>query len=387
MDKNLPSDHFEVTVPKIEHQQSVLLIYRLLVGLVAAGFVWFIWPYVSNVLLIIVFAFLFTTVLLSSVDGLERKIHSRGISVLLITVTVLAGIGIFIGSFISQLSSQAADFSSRVDPTTLTAEFKSLGERFMAALPGFASNMVSSGGDFASTLSSFVNSVVENLAALAGAVTSFMLNAAMILIFTIILLAEYHSFRKTLVGYISNKYFEVALKLIFNIEKSVSSYLRGQFLSAASVAAMSVIGLLILNLTGANLTLIVFIGIIAGLANLIPLVGPFVGMVPAILIAFMNNLGSEVSVAHMLFGVVPSPFYIFDIILMFIVVQQIEGNLITPTLVGKSVGLHPMLVMIALIIGGTILGPLGMLFSVPATGVLKVIGQEIAFVRKNAHLL
>ena len=67
---------------------------------------------------------------------------------------------------------------------------------------------------------------------------------------------------------------------------------------------------------------------------------------------------------------------------MFLVVQQIEGNLITPALVGKSVGLHPMLVMIALLIGGTILGPLGMLFAVPATGVLKVIFKEIAFVKK-----
>ena len=247
--------------------------------------------------------------------------------------------------------------------------------------------MIPTGGDFASTLTGFVEAVVNNLASLAGAVGNFVLNAAMILIFTIILLAEYHGFRKSLVGYISNKYFEIGLRLIFNIEKSVSSYLRGQFLSAASVALMSVIGLGILNLSGANLTLIVFIGIIAGLANLIPLVGPFVGMVPAILIAFMNNIGNEVALSHLLFGAVPSPFFILDIIVMFIIVQQIEGNLITPTLVGKSVGLHPMIVMIALIIGGTILGPLGMLFAVPATGVLKVIGQEVAFVRRNAHLL
>ena len=363
------------------------LIYRLLLGVVGTTFIWFIWPFVSNVILMLVFAFLFTTVLLSSVDNLERKIHSRGVSVLFITEGVLAGIGIFIGSFISQLSAQAAEFSSRVDPATLTSEFKGLGERFMDSIPGFASGMVSSGGDFASTLTKFINSVVENLASLASAIGSFLLNVAMILIFTIILLAEYHGFRKTLVGYVSNKYFEVGLRLIFNIEKSVSSYLRGQFLSAASVALMSVIGLIILNLSGANLTLIIFIGIIAGLANLIPLIGPFVGMIPAIMIAFMNNLGNEEALAHMLFGVLPSPFFIFDIILMFILVQQIEGNLITPTLVGKSVGLHPMLVMIALIIGGTILGPLGMLFAVPATGVLKVIFQEIAFVRRNAHLL
>jgi predicted PurR-regulated permease PerM len=150
---------------------------------------------------------------------------------------------------------------------------------------------------------------------------------------------------------------------------------------------MSITGLLLLNLSGANLTLTIFIGIIAGLANLIPLIGPFVGMIPAILIAFMNNIGSEVAMAHTLFGVVPSPFFLLDIILMFLIVQQIEGNLITPALVGKSVGLHPIVVMIALLIGGTLLGPLGMLFAVPATAVLKVILTEIAFVRKNAHLL
>ncbi len=150
---------------------------------------------------------------------------------------------------------------------------------------------------------------------------------------------------------------------------------------------MSLAGLLLLNFFGANLTLTIFIGIIAGLANLIPLIGPFVGMIPAILIAFMNNIGNDVAMAHLLFGVIPSPFFLFDIILMFLIVQQIEGNLITPALVGKSVGLHPMIVMIALLIGGTILGPLGMLFAVPATGVLKVILKEIAFVRQNAHLL
>ena len=125
--------------------------------------------------------------------------------------------------------------------------------------------------------------------------------------------------------FISNKYFEVGLTLIHNIERSVASYLRGQFLAAASVAVMSFLGLTLLNFFGANLTLTVFIGIIAGLANLIPLVGPFVGMVPAIMIAFMNNLGNDAALAHQLFGVVPSPFYVLDIVLMFIIVQQIEG--------------------------------------------------------------
>ena len=109
--------------------------------------------------------------------------------------------------------------------------------------------------------------------------------------------------------------------------------------------------------------------------------------IPAILIALMNNLGNDAAMAHQLFGVVPSPFFIMDIVFMFIVVQQIDNNFITPILVGESVGLHPMAVMIVLFIGGTMMGPLGMLFAIPAAGVLKVIISEMIFISKNSHLL
>ena len=116
-------------------------------------------------------------------------------------------------------------------------------------------------------------------------------------------------------------------------------------------------------------------------------VGPFIGMIPAILIALMNNIGSEVALNHQVFGTIPSPFYILDIIIMFIVVQQIDNNFITPLVVGESVGLHPMAVMLVLLIGGTLIGPLGMLFAIPVAGVLKVVITEIIFITKNSHLL
>jgi predicted PurR-regulated permease PerM len=127
--------------------------------------------------------------------------------------------------------------------------------------------------------------------------------------------------------------------------------------------------------------------VIAGLANLIPMVGPFVGMVPAILIALMNNLGNEAAMNHQLFNIVPSPLYILDIIIMFIIVQQIDNNFITPILVGESVGIHPMAVMLVLLLGGTLIGPLGMLFAIPVAGIVKVISTELIFISKNSHLL
>ena len=180
------------------------LIYRIIIGLIAVWFLSIIWPYISQVVLMVVFAFLFTTVLLASVDALERKIYNRGLSVLAVVVVILGGIGTFVGSFISQMSQQAVEFSSRIDKDTLTQEFKALGEKFTSAMPDFLQNMQSSDTDMAGKLSEGINIVVGSLASMAGAIGNFMFIAVMVFIFTIILLAEYHGFRKSLVNAIPN---------------------------------------------------------------------------------------------------------------------------------------------------------------------------------------
>ena len=87
--------------------------------------------------------------------------------------------------------------------------------------------------------------------------------------------------------------------LLFILPLQISKYLRGQILAASSVAILSILGLFILNQLGANITLAVFIGIIAGLANLIPMVGPFIGMVPAILIALFISWLQTKKIAKM----------------------------------------------------------------------------------------
>jgi len=367
--------------------------YRLAVGLLLLYGLTIIWPYISSVVIMLVFAFLFTTVLLPSVDLLERKLGKRVFGVLIITVAVTGGIGLFIGSFISQFAGQAKTFIEQVSQYNIEEGVKSMVANFFDILPDWLTDMLPQGDELTKLLTGYatgyasnVTTYFQDLIFMAGSIASGFFTGLLVLIFTIIVMQNYHNFKRSMVHFIPNKYFEVGLRLTFNIERQVSNYLRGQFMAAASVAVMSIIGLLILNALGANMTLVIFIGIIAGLANLIPLVGPFVGMIPAILIAIMNNLGNEAAIAHKLI-VIPSPFYILDIILMFIIVQQLDNNIVTPKLVGESVGLHPLMVMIALLIGGTLLGPLGMLLAVPAAGIIKVIAQEVSFVSRNAHLL
>ena len=150
----------------------------------------------------------------------------------------------------------------------------SLSEKARGSLPDFLNNLIPK------VKTSFLwqktlISIFQNILSLLSSAGGFIFISFIVLIFTIILLIEYHDFKRTLVKFLPNKYLEVGLRTIFNIEQQISKYLRGQILAASSVAVLSILGLFILNQFNANITLIFFIGIIAGLANLIPMVGPF----------------------------------------------------------------------------------------------------------------
>ncbi len=362
-------------------------IYRLLlfvlIGIVSLE----ILPLILPIIAMLIFAFLFTTIFLQPTDYLERHIKSRALGVILILVSTIVLTITFLGTFISNLGFQIKTFTKKIQKEEFSSNVESLFASMKNNLPDFLSNLIPESEKLISIAKSSMINIFQNILSLLSSAGNLLFITIMILIFTIILLVEYHDFKRSLVWFLPNKYLEVGLRVIYNIEQQISKYLRGQILAASSVAILSIIGLFTLNQLGANVTLVVFIGIIAGLANLIPMVGPFIGMIPAIMIALMNNVGSEIALNHQILGVLPSPFYILDIILMFIIVQQIDNNFITPIVVGDSVGLHPMVVMLVLLLGGTLLGPLGMLFAIPAAGVIKVIINEMIFLNKNSHLL
>ena len=367
--------------------QSIDKIYTLVLIIISVWVLFFIWPYISSMVMILVFAFLFTTILLPAVDVLERKIKSRLFSTFIIMSGILILLSGFLSGFASGLFQQSSEFYYRLTQENYVNELNDLYQRTISFMPGVSNIDDFENPQLAEKIQVLFSGFMQQILSATKSGINFIFLTAMTLVFTFILLNEYHHFRRVLVSMIPNKYFEVGLRIIHNIESQISKYLAGQFLAASSVAVLSFLGLLILNLYGANITLIVFISIIAGLSNLIPMVGPLVGMVPAVLISVMNNLGSEVALSHLIFNTIPSPFFIFDIIIMFIIVQQIDNNLITPILVGESVGLHPMLVMMSLFIGGIVLGPLGMLFAIPAAGIMKVIAREVVFLVRYAHLL
>lgn len=139
--------------------------------------------------------------------------------------------------------------------------------------------------------------------------------------------------------------------LLAEINSIVASFIRGQLLDALLVGILSSIGLSIIKLDFA-----VLIGMTAGISNIIPYFGPVIGSIPAVIVGLLSG----------------NPIKALLAVVVLVVVQQIDSALISPKVVGNSVGLHPVFVMLSIIIGGAYFGLWGMLIAVPATAIIKM---------------
>lgn len=204
-------------------------------------------------------------------------------------------------------------------------------------------------------ISNYVNWSFGNVFEFLKGFSSSIINGFLGFIISFYLLKDYEFFKKV--------YMKIML-LIFNIDKIkvindnakeidnvISKFIRGQLLDGLIVGLLSSVGLIIIGMDFAFL-----IGFTAGMANIIPYIGPVVGCIPAIIVGLLS----------------PNPIIALWAVVVFIVVQQIDGMIISPKIVGDSTGLHPVFVIMAIAIGGSLGGILGMFLSVPILGVIKL---------------
>lgn len=206
----------------------------------------------------------------------------------------------------------------------------------------------------------------ESLFSIAIDLASVLSTAIVVPFAVFFLLKDGRRMRKKLVAIIPNKYFEMSLNLLHKIDLQLGGYLRGQFLDAIIIGLLSIIALWVLGVK-----YFVLIGVFAGLANMIPYVGPFSGMVIASSVVMLNNgSGQDVLWVLVAFGII----------------QLIDNIVVQPLVLGRSVNLHPLVIIFAIITGAEFFGVIGMLIAVPATGIIKVLISEIYLSLKHYNL-
>jgi predicted PurR-regulated permease PerM len=139
--------------------------------------------------------------------------------------------------------------------------------------------------------------------------------------------------------------------LLEDIDQVIGEFIRGQLIVCTVIAVLTSIALYLMGVQFA-----IILGMIAGIVDVIPYFGPFIGMLPCIAVALLQ-----------------SPKLALYTALAFIAIQQVESNIISPKIVGDRVGLHPVVIIFALLAGERLLGFIGLVLAVPAAAIIKVI--------------
>lgn len=139
-------------------------------------------------------------------------------------------------------------------------------------------------------------------------------------------------------------------RILSDMDVKLSSYIQGQILVSLCVGILMYAGFLIV---GIEYSLI--LALIAMFTNVIPFVGPWIGTVPALIVAIIH-----------------SPLMVAKVLIVIVVVQQFESNFISPQIMGKKLAVHPLTIILLLIVAGRFAGIVGMLLAVPTYAVCKV---------------
>lgn len=198
-----------------------------------------------------------------------------------------------------------------------------------------------------------ITNLIQSVFAIAGTVVEFFV----VPIITFYFMKDGGHMVKLFVDIFPESYRSHLAELFKEIQHVLSRYIRGQILMSCIIATLTFLGMWAMGVPYPMV-----IGLLAAITEWIPIVGPIVGAVPAIL------LSATVSLA------LP-----FKVIVFYIVIQQIDSHLIMPQVMGAVISLHPVVIVIALLIGGTLFGVAGMILTVPVTAVLQILCKHLWF--------
>ncbi len=195
---------------------------------------------------------------------------------------------------------------------------------------------------------SFSQTIIVYLSNIVSSITFGIVIIPLILFY---LLRDMLMFKENLYTFVSKEKKKEFKEILEEIDRIISGFIRGRIIVCFIVGTLIGIGLYFLNLKFA-----LIIGIVSGIFNFVPYLGPIVGVILALIFALGN------------------PWWVLlMIIVLFVLVNQIEAIFLNPNILGKELGLHPLTVILSMLICGLLLGILGLLVAVPLTAILKVL--------------
>ena len=227
-------------------------------------------------------------------------------------------------------------------------------------VPTIKQNIINAWDDIAKIATQFTTVALNGIMATTVTATNLIINTALGMVFAIYMLINKEKLclqaKKVVFAFINKKYADRIIEIARLSNGVMGKFLAGQGIEALILGILCFIIMVILGMPYPLL-----ISTIIGITNVLPVAGPFIGAIPATFIILMIDFKQAVW------------FVIFIIVL-----QQIESQLIYPRVVGTSIGISSLWVLLAILIGGSIAGPIGMLVGVPLMAIVyKIVSDEV----------
>ena len=314
----------------------------------------FIFLYVlKDVIIIFLFAIIIASAISPFANWLDSKGFPRLLGVLILYlllfglfVLILSLIVPYVADEISQLSTTLPKIVERVSTSLENVQKES--PQYL----DFISELQNILDSFSIYLQQSSQSVISIVINVFGGVMSFIA----IVVISFYLSVMKRGIENFIESVVPAKQEAYVMDLWKRAELKVGRWLQGQLLLCLIIGLTTYIGL---SLMGIRFALI--LSVIAGALEIVPIVGPVISAIPAVILAFLQNPGLGIWV-----------------IVFYVVVQQLENHLLVPVVLGKTTGLNPIVVLMALLIGNQLAGISGMLLSVPIATVIVEILEDLA---------
>lgn len=319
--------------------------------------IWRAWHGLSPFLVGLILAFL----LMPLVDGLN-KLLPRVLAILLVYALVISAFVIFT-LYLAPIIVEQARITINATPGYIEEIQKWLNQTFtdvQQQIPkDFQQPITDSLNSFTSTAIGFVRDVIGNIVSgvlnIVFGTIGFVVGILIIPFWLFYILKDKARGMRTFYSLLTPSLREDAYRLIHIVSGTFNDYIRGQLIVAGSVGVLVTIGLMIVNIPASTA---IFLGFIAGLFEVLPIIGPILGAIPAVMVAFFTGEVGNLELA-------------LKVVIVFVIVQQVEGNLLIPKIAGDSTKLHPAVVMLVIIVGSELGGLAGAIAAVPVTAVVR----------------
>ena len=334
------------------------------VGYFVAGLavVWFfslIWKLLFPFVAAFVIAYLLSPIVRALADrGVPRGL-SAFVLILLALMAIAAVLLMVVPPIIGQITSLVASLDY------LPGQIGAFSERVNAWLSSFEDyepspyakpiidNLVLRAQDVFAALFERALAFVTSLSQLATHIVNIIITP----IFTFYLLRDMPKMKRWVRERVPRRFLDEAVETYQEIDRVLAGFIRGQFIVSTTEATFIGVGL-----TAIGVEYALLLGIFAGFANMVPYVGTYIGGIPALVVILLGpDVGRTLVLA----------------LILYVVVNLFDGYVLAPRIVGRRVGLHPVVTMIAMLVGAKFFGVVGFLAAVPVTATLKILGKKL----------